>query len=69
MTNKSIGSDFIEFANENFPQPPTSHATLKPTFLTNPFNELANANTMSEKKLQDTFVSPFGIYYSVPDPD
>ena len=68
MTTKSIGDDLVEFANANFPQPPTPHASLKPTFLTNPFNDLANANTMSEKNLQDAFVSLFGIY-SVLDPD
>ena len=68
MTTKSIGDDLVEFAKANFPQPPTPHANLKPTFLTNPFNDLANANTMSEKNLQDAFVSLFGIY-SVLDPD
>ncbi|RPD53587.1 hypothetical protein L226DRAFT_488319 [Lentinus tigrinus ALCF2SS1-7] len=59
MTSKCIGKGKIEFVDKYFPPPPPSDPSStrsKPSLTANPFEELKDANTMSEKKLQDTFI-------------
>ncbi|RPD56877.1 hypothetical protein L226DRAFT_492090 [Lentinus tigrinus ALCF2SS1-7] len=60
MASKCIGNTKCEFADKYFPRLPPSNSPSstrsKPSLAVNPFEKLKKANTMSEKRLQDTFI-------------